>query len=73
MTVLCPAQEVHGTQTWQAGTGMSPSPELMHHKQVMPTTHSKNATVLSHPTLPLPTHSYNSCLPDEVCHAHTQL
>lgn len=33
MTVLCPAQEAHGIGTWQlqAGTGMSPSPEVTSH------------------------------------------
>lgn len=72
MTVLCPAHEAQGTGTWQlqAGTGMSPSPEVMDHFLVMPTTHSKNATVLLHPTPSHLTHSHNSCLP-EVCHAHT--
>lgn len=75
MTVLCPAQEAHGTGTWQlqVGTRMSLSPEMMHHLLIMPTTHSKNAIVLSHPTLSLPTHAHNSCLPEEVCHAHTQV
>lgn len=75
MTVLCPAQEAQGIGTWhlQAGTGMSPSPEVMHHLLVMPITHRKNAAMLSHPTISLPTHSHDSCLPEEVCHAHTQL
>lgn len=74
MTVLCPAHEAQGTGTWQlqAGIGMSPSPEVMHHFLAVPTTHSKNATVLPHLIPSLPTHSHNSCLPEE-CHAHTHL